>query len=87
MTDSVFRNCLKWMQKNLEAQFAKLKLPTPKAYISRIQGMRKLNHQQRPKQLAQRAIAAAKDAELLRKLEPEQRWAPGAVKPATKFTV
>merc|ERR1719247_2840077 len=32
-----FRNCLKWMQKNLEAQFSKLKLPTPKAYVSRIQ--------------------------------------------------
>ncbi|KAH8065268.1 hypothetical protein JL720_12873 [Aureococcus anophagefferens] len=68
VTDSVFRNCLKWMQKNLEAQFSKLKLPTPKAY------------------LAQRAISNARDAELYRKLNAEQRHeAPPQA--STKFTV
>ena len=68
VTDSVFRNCLKWMQKNLEAQMTALDLPPPKAYVSRLPGMRELNHLQRPKQMAQRAIADAKDAELIRKL-------------------
>lgn len=75
VTDSVFRNCLKWMQKNLEAQMTALDLPPPKAYVSRLPGMRELNHLQRPKQMAQRAIAQAKDAELLRKLDQRERAA------------
>ena len=73
VTDSVFRNCLKWMQKNLEAQMTALDLPPPKAYVSRLPGMRELNHLQRPKQMAQRAIADAKDAELIRKLNAKGR--------------
>ena len=78
VTDSVFRNCLKWMQKNLEAQMTALDLPPPKAYVSRLPGMRELNHLQRPKQMAQRAIADAKDAELIRKLNAKGRGvAPG----------
>ena len=76
MTDSVFRNCLKWMQKNLEAQFQTRGLPPPKAYVSRLAGMRELNHLQRPKQMAQRAIAAAKDAALLNRLQAHQRAPP-----------
>ena len=38
--------------------------------------MRELNHLQRPKQMAQRAIAAAKDAALLDRLQAHQRTPP-----------
>ena len=78
VTESVFRNCLKWMQKNLEAQMTALDLPPPKAYVSRLPGMRELSCSQYSKRMAQRAITDAKDAELLRKLNQRRGVAPAA---------
>ena len=73
MTEAVFRNCVKWMQKNLDWQCEKRNLPPTKAYVTRLPGMKEHCAAQREKQAAREAIARAKDAALIARLDPSRR--------------
>mmetsp|Transcript_22740 Transcript_22740/g.70325 ORF Transcript_22740/g.70325 Transcript_22740/m.70325 type:complete len:167 (+) Transcript_22740:260-760(+) len=73
MTEAVFRNCVKWMQKNLEWQCEQRSLPPPKAYVTRLPGMKEICAAQREKQQAREAISRAKDAALLARMDPRHR--------------
>ena len=85
MTESVFRNCIKWMQKNLEWQCETRQLPSPKAYVIRLPGIKQICSGQKDKQRAREAISDAKDAALLARMDPNRRNAP--VDPYPRFTI
>ena len=76
MSDSVFKNCVKWMQKNLEWQCIRRSYVPPKAYVTRLPGMKDICKYLRQKQLERRAVSEAKDRQLIYKLEHEGRLHP-----------
>ena len=86
MTESVFKNCVKWMQKNLEWQCEKKQLPSPKAYVTRLPGMKDICAGQKDKQRARDAINDAKDAALLARMDPTRRHA-AAAEAYPRFTI
>ena len=71
MSESVFKNCVKWMQKNLEWQCIRQSCHPPKAYITRLPGIKDISKGLRVKELERRATAEAKDLQLIHKLQHE----------------
>ena len=59
MTESVFRNCLKWMQKNLEWQCTARGMSRPRAYVARLPGIKDIAHGLKAKAAAIQAIRSA----------------------------
>ena len=74
------------MQRTLVLQHEALSLKPPKAYVTRLPGMKELCMAQREKQQARDAIARAKDAALLARMDPRHRTA-GDVCPAGRFLI
>merc|ERR1712147_394550 len=77
MTQSVFANCVKWMQKNLVWQCEKKQLPAPKkGYIGKVPAVKAIAARLKEMQAERKATSEARDAALLAKLSPSQRAAP-----------
>lgn len=69
MTESIFKNCLKWMQKNLEWQCLAKGHATPKAHVSRLPAIVAAIKDLRQRASAAAAANRAKDAELVKRLD------------------
>lgn len=63
MTESVFKNCCKWMQKNLEWQCQKKGLPAPKAHVAKLPAVKATMGTLREQGAALKAERAARDRE------------------------
>ena len=61
MTESVFKNCCKWMQKNLEWQCQKKGLPAPKAHVAKLPAVKATMGTLREQGAALKAERAARD--------------------------